>query len=95
MIEWNFEVKQFLDYSFLRYFLTIQKVFPFLKSGELVNLRTQFNNLNDYKKYPKDTRNDLKILKKLKVDLVFIPKTEDIYKKRRTKKMIALAASNL
>ena len=48
---------------------------------------TQFNNLNDYKKYPKDTRNDLKILKKLKVDLVFIPKTEDIYKKRRTKKI--------
>ena len=47
----------------------------------------QFNNLNDYKKYPKDTKRDLKILKKLKVDLVFIPKTEDIYKQKRKKKI--------
>ena len=48
---------------------------------------TQFNNLNDFKKYPKNINKDLKILKKLKVDLVFIPKTKDIYNFKRSKKI--------
>jgi pantoate--beta-alanine ligase len=48
---------------------------------------TQFNNLNDFKKYPKNIDKDLKILKKLKVDLVFIPKTNDIYNFKRSKKI--------
>ena len=48
---------------------------------------TQFNNLNDFKKYPKNINKDLKILKKLKVDLVFIPKTKDIYNSKRLKKI--------
>jgi pantoate--beta-alanine ligase len=48
---------------------------------------TQFNNLNDFKKYPKNINKDLKILKKLKVDLVFIPKTNDIYNFKRSKKI--------
>ena len=34
----------------------------------------QFNNKNDYKKYPRNTKKDLKILKKLKVDFVYMPK---------------------
>tara|TARA_Y100000591_G_C21644898_1_gene599790 strand:+ start:60 stop:872 length:813 start_codon:yes stop_codon:yes gene_type:complete len=47
---------------------------------------TQFNNLKDLKKYPKNIKKDLKILKKLKIDIVFIPTVEDIYKyKRRVK----------
>src|SRR5210317_145191 len=48
---------------------------------------TQFNNSNDFKKYPKNINKDLKILKKLKVDLVFIPKTKDIYNSKRLKKI--------
>ena len=40
----------------------------------------QFNNKEDYKKYPRNTKKDLKILKKLKVDFVYLPKVKDIYK---------------
>ncbi len=40
----------------------------------------QFNNKEDFKKYPKNIKNDLKILKKLKVDFVYLPKIKDIYK---------------
>ena len=40
----------------------------------------QFNNKQDYKKYPRNIKKDLKILKKLKVDYVYLPKINDIYK---------------
>ena len=40
----------------------------------------QFNNKEDYKKYPRNIKKDLKILKKLKVDFVYLPKVKDIYK---------------
>jgi len=40
----------------------------------------QFNNKKDYKKYPRNIKKDLKILKKLKVDFVYLPKIKDIYK---------------
>jgi pantoate--beta-alanine ligase len=39
----------------------------------------QFNNFKDYKNYPRKLDNDLKILKKLKVDFVFIPTIKQIY----------------
>ena len=39
----------------------------------------QFNNKEDYKKYPRNIKKDLKILKKLKVDYVYLPKIKDIY----------------
>ena len=39
----------------------------------------QFNNKEDYKKYPRNIKKDLKILKKLKVDFVYLPKIKDIY----------------
>tara|TARA_B100001057_G_scaffold333062_1_gene333575 strand:+ start:36 stop:848 length:813 start_codon:yes stop_codon:yes gene_type:complete len=42
----------------------------------------QFNNKNDYKKYPRNLRKDLNILKKLKVDFVYLPKIKDIYKNK-------------
>tara|TARA_B100001741_G_scaffold313169_1_gene318382 strand:- start:305 stop:1117 length:813 start_codon:yes stop_codon:yes gene_type:complete len=41
---------------------------------------TQFNDKIDYKKYPRNLNNDIKILKKLKVDYLFTPKAFDIYK---------------
>ena len=40
----------------------------------------QFNNKHDYKKYPRNIKKDLKILRKLKVDYVYLPKIKDIYK---------------
>ena len=49
---------------------------------------TQFNNKKDFLSYPRNIKKDLKILKKLKVDYVFIPKKKEIYKKRRFKKII-------
>ena len=40
---------------------------------------TQFNNKNDYIKYPRNIKSDLKILKKLKVNFIFIPIKNQIY----------------
>jgi len=40
----------------------------------------QFNKKEDYKKYPRNIKRDLKILKKLKVDFVYLPKSKSIYK---------------
>jgi len=48
---------------------------------------TQFNNKNDYKKYPRNTKRDLLILKKLKVNFVFLPKKRHIYNYRRKSKI--------
>ena len=41
---------------------------------------TQFNNKNDYKNYPRSLNKDLKVLKKLKVDYVYIPTVTQIYR---------------
>ncbi len=47
----------------------------------------QFNNKEDYKKYPKNIKKDLKILKKLKVDFVYLPKIKDIYRNKNNIKI--------
>ena len=39
----------------------------------------QFNNKNDFKKYPLQEKKDIDIIKKNNVDLVFIPKKQQIY----------------
>ena len=44
---------------------------------------TQFNDKNDYKNYPKNLRKDLKILKRLKVDFVYLPTVNQIYKGKK------------
>mgnify|MGYP001166431006 CR=1 FL=1 len=48
---------------------------------------TQFNNKNDFKVYPRNLKRDLNILKKKKIHFVFIPKTTEIYKNKRLKKI--------
>jgi len=48
---------------------------------------TQFNNKSDYQKYPRNFKRDLLILKKLKVDLVYLPKKDDIYNSKRKVKI--------
>ena len=44
---------------------------------------TQFNNKDDYKAYPRNLNKDLKILKKLKVDFVYLPTVNQIYKDKK------------
>ena len=40
---------------------------------------TQFNNKKDFIKYPRNYKKDIFILKKLKVDFVYIPQKNDVY----------------
>ena len=47
----------------------------------------QFNNKKDFTKYPRNKKKDLSILKSLNVDFVYLPKAEDIYNYKRTKKI--------
>ena len=44
---------------------------------------TQFNNKYDYKKYHRNHKKDLSILKKLNVNFVFFPKKNDVYYYKR------------
>ena len=43
----------------------------------------QFNNNTDYKTYPQNLNKDLRMLKKLKIDYVFIPTVKEIYKDKK------------
>ena len=44
----------------------------------------QFNNKKDFKTYPSNIKDDLKILKKIKgIDFVYIPKFKDIYNSKK------------
>ena len=43
---------------------------------------TQFNSKNDFSRYPRNLKRDLKILQKLKVDIVFLPNKKEIYNKK-------------
>ena len=40
----------------------------------------QFNDKNDFKNYPRNLKKDFKTLKKLKVDIVYLPSINQIYK---------------
>ena len=48
---------------------------------------SQFNKKSDFKKYPKNLSKDLYVLKKRKVDYVFIPKINEIYKSKKSMKI--------
>ena len=43
---------------------------------------TQFNQKKDFKSYPRNIKKDIQILKKLKVEYLFIPNVNDIYKRK-------------
>ena len=47
----------------------------------------QFNDKNDFKNYPRNLKKDLKILRKLKVDIVYLPSTNQIYKNEKFTKI--------
>ena len=48
---------------------------------------SQFNKKKDLKKYPKRLNKDIKILKKLKVDYLLLPKNNQIYKNKKNMKI--------
>ena len=46
----------------------------------------QFNNIKDFKTYPKNIKKDLKLLNKTKkVDFIYVPKVRDIFNNKKTK----------
>ena len=47
----------------------------------------QFNNKKDFKRYPKNHKRDLSILKNLKVNYLYLPKPKQVYDSRRVKKI--------
>ncbi len=48
----------------------------------------QFENKKDFKNYPKNYKNDIRILKKLKVDYVYMPNYRGVYKFKTKNKII-------
>lgn len=53
----------------------------------------QFNKKSDFKSYPRNTKKDVKLLKKLKIDYLYIPTFKDIYG-FRTKNKVFLDKSS-
>ena len=49
---------------------------------------TQFNNKNDFKTYPRNLNKDINLLKKLKVDYVYLPTVNQIYTDKQFSKII-------
>ena len=47
----------------------------------------QFNNRKDFEKYPRCIKKDLSILKKLKVNFVYLPNKNHVYHSKRTSKI--------
>ena len=48
---------------------------------------SQFNKKSDYKKYPRNLSNDIKILKRLKIDFLLLPSKKQIYNKKQSMKL--------
>ena len=48
---------------------------------------TQFNDKKDYKKYPRNYKKDLSLLKKLNVDFIYLPTVKEIYLEKRRGKI--------
>ena len=62
-----------------------------IKESKKKNLKTllsiyvnpkQFNNVKDFKKYPRGINKDINILKKMRIDFLFIPNTQEIFKEK-------------
>ena len=49
--------------------------------------KPQFNRKSDYKKYPRTLKKDILILKKLKIDSLYLPTMNQIYPRGRNKKI--------
>ena len=63
--------------------ISLIKIAKKYKNETLVSIYVnpkQFNKKEDYKKYPRNLTKDLKILKKLKVNYVYLPTYKDLFK---------------
>ena len=49
---------------------------------------TQFNDISDYNNYPRNLEKDLKILKRLKVDFVYLPTPNQIFERKKLPRII-------
>ena len=49
--------------------------------------KPQFNKKSDFQKYPRTLKKDMSILKKNKVDILYLPQTKEIYPKGRNRKI--------
>ena len=54
------------------------------KHGDIVIVsifvnKAQFNDLNDFEKYPRQEKNDLEKLEKTNIDAVFLPNCDEIF----------------
>tara|TARA_Y100000590_G_C15597568_1_gene968667 strand:+ start:56 stop:865 length:810 start_codon:yes stop_codon:yes gene_type:complete len=49
--------------------------------------KPQFNKSSDFRKYPRSLKKDIEIIKKLKVDFLYLPKNKDIYPNGPNKKI--------
>ena len=56
---------------------------------------TQFNKSSDFKKYPRNIKKDLSILKINKIDFLYMPKSQQIYKSKRAKKIQILKKNKI
>ena len=48
---------------------------------------TQFNNKKDYDNYPRNSKKDFLILQKLKIDFLYLPNVNEVYKFKRKSKI--------
>ena len=53
----------------------------------------QFNKKSDFRSYPRNTKEDIKLLKKLKINYLYIPKFKDIYGFKPKKKVFLYKSS--
>jgi len=61
-----------------------------LSSKTIVSIfvnKPQFNNKNDFKKYPRSIKRDINLLKKVKVNYLYLPSAKEIYPHGRNKKI--------
>ena len=49
---------------------------------------SQFNNKDDFESYPRNLTKDIELLKKLKVDIIYLPSINQIYKSKNFPKII-------
>ncbi len=61
-----------------------------LSSKTIVSIfvnKPQFNNKNDFKKYPRSIKKDIHLLKKIKINYLYLPSAKEIYPHGRSKKI--------
>ena len=56
--------------------------------------KPQFNRKNDYKKYPRSLKKDIKTLRKLKIDVLYLPNHNEIYPEGISKNLKINSLSN-